>query len=344
MADLLMEHDVPGVALAVMENGEITLLRGYGYADTAAGTKMSEHHVFNVASISKAVTAWGVLRLAERGELDLDRPVNTYLERWQLPGNGGNAGEVTARQLLSHTAGVSMPSTPGFRWPMDVPSLIDVLNGNYSDSTYAAAGTRVEVVDPPGRDFSYSGGAFLVLQLLVEELTGRAFQEHMQEAVLTPLGMESGHFGWTPLVAENMATPYLQSGKPEDIFRLPGSAASSLHASARDMAQFMLAQADRNHELRNRVISDEMLAYALQPVADTDLGDEELAQMGLGFFVEGSGDTLVAGHSGGNAGWRARLLFAPRKGDGIVLLINSDNGGELISAVSGAWLRHQGAN
>ncbi len=342
MPELLTHFDVPGAAIAIMDDGQISLLRAYGFANTEEQTSMTTDHLFNVASISKLVTAWGVMRLAEQGRIDLDRPVNAYLERWQLSDGAGPADGVTVRRLLSHTAGISMPSTPGFRWPMDVPGLIEVLDGDYENSTYARAGTRVEVALPPGLQFRYSGGGYMILQLLIEDVSGQPFQAYMQEQILGPFGMRDSRFGWDPALAERMATPYLPSGSVEDIFRLPGQAASSLHTSGRDLASFMQASAVSNNELRNRVLSDEGFALMLEPNARADLGDAELAMMGLGYFLDKTSDVMVASHSGGNAGWRARMMVAPEKGDGLLVLTNSDNGDDLIEYMSVLWLRQQG--
>lgn len=341
MPNLLANSDVPGAAVAVMENGQISLSRGYGHANTEDRVLMTENHIFNVASISKLVTAWGVMQLAEQGRFDLDQPVNAYLERWQLADRGRQVEGVTVRQLLSHTGGVSMPSTPGFRWPMTVPGLVDILSGHYTDSTYAKGGTKVEVVVAPGQEFRYSGGGYLVLQLLVEEVTGQTFQDYMREEVLIPLGMTNSQFGWDPTLTQHMATPYLASGYAEDIFRLPGYAASSLHTSANDLAKWMMASAMNNRELRNQVISDRAFELMIHPVTETHLGDEELEYMGLGYFLEKTNKALVAGHSGGNAGWRARVLLTPGKGHGMLVLTNSDNGGDLVNLLSRLWLKHQ---
>ena len=337
----LKQFDVPGAAIAVMENGKISLLKGYGFADTDAREPMTADHVFNAASVSKAVSAWGVMRLVEEGRIDLDKPVNTYLKRWQLPDGKGPASQVTVRRLLSHTGGISMPSTPGFRWPMAIPDLVQVLAGDYEDSVYANAGTKAEIAFPPGNSFHYSGGGYLILQLLVEDVTGKTFPAYMKGAVLTPLGMDNSQYGWDEALSPQMATPYYASGKPEDVFRLPGYAASSLHASAADLAKWMLAGVLKNQEARHRVISDTAFQIMLTPVAETHL-KETLPQMGLGYLLKKTDESLIAGHSGSNAGWRVRVLFSPSTGNGFVALTNSDDGGDLLRALSDLWTQHSG--
>lgn len=335
---LLQESETPGAAIAVIEQGELTLVSGYGFADTGAMEPMTPEHVFNAASISKAMTAWGVMRLVDQGRVDLDAPVNRYLQRWQLADSRyGTAAEVSVRRLLSHTAGISMPSTPGFRLPADVPSLVSVLDGDYENSTYAQAGTAVAIRYPPGGEFSYSGGGYLILQLLIEDLTGQSFPDYMREHVLDPLGMTESQFGWDPEVSRGMATPYTRRGSEEDIFRLPGHAASSLHTSARDIAKWLMAGAWTNTALRNQVLTDASYAAMLTPVVENTSNARELTSMGLGYFVETVGEETAAGHSGGNAGWRARILLSPDRGSGFAVLTNGDAGDEVAAALSCLW-------
>lgn len=340
---LMTKYNISGAAVAVMESGKITLVKGYGFADLGNAIPMTENHLFNAASISKALTAWGIMRLVDSGKIDLDAPVNQYLSRWQLPDGEWSAQDVSIRRLLSHTAGISMPSVPGFRWPMSLPGLVDILSGNYEKSTYAKEGTAVEIFYQPGQGFHYSGGGFLILELVIEEVTGMPFKDFMKNEILDPLGMEKSQYGWDEKISKQMAVPYLSSGNIEDIFRFSGLAGSALHTSANDLSKWMLAGAWENKELRSRVLSEDALVLMYSPVTETNRGDVELKQFGLGYFLEQSlgNFTLAASHSGDNAGWSARVLFAPNQGSGFVILTNSDNGGDLVKALSCLWAETQ---
>jgi CubicO group peptidase (beta-lactamase class C family) len=340
MPELLDESGVEGAAIAVVEKGDLTLLEGYGLADTGRRVLMTPDHVFNVASVSKLLTAWGVMRLVEQGSLGLDVAVNDYLERWQLPDGAGPAKEVTIRRLLAHTAGISMPSVPAFRYPEPVATLVDTASGNYTHSVYASAGTKVEIVQAPGAGFEYSGGGYVLLQMAVEDVTGQAFGDYMAAAILAPAGMSASRYGWTEDLAAGMATPYLRSGREEDIFRFGALAGSALHASARDLARFMrIAIADAEGE-DTTLLSKDSVTTMLSPGADTGFRERELGWMALGHFVEkdADGDVVVASHSGDNAGWSSRLMFDPARGNGLVVMTNSDDGGKLVRQLSCLWL------
>ena len=182
---IINEYFVPGVAVAVIKNGEIVYKRGYGYSDVAKNKRVSTSTGFNVGSISKTVVAWGILRLVQQGKLSLDAPVEKYLKRWHLPDTKFDATGVTIRRLLSHTAGFPSRYYPGWGQDDELPSLEQSLSG-----TKVSSGA-VRLVTQPGQKYKYSGGGYTHLQLLIEEVTGQHFEDYMHEQILTPLGSYS---------------------------------------------------------------------------------------------------------------------------------------------------------
>ena len=111
---LLHDFTVPGAAIAIIENGEIVLQKGYGFSDIEKEVKVNTKTGFNIGSISKTIAAWGVMKLVQEGKIDLDAPAEKYLSRWHLPESEFNSNEVTIRRLLSHTAGLSLHGYPGW--------------------------------------------------------------------------------------------------------------------------------------------------------------------------------------------------------------------------------------
>ena len=111
---LLNDFIVPGTAIAIIENGEVILQKGYGYSNVDKGIKVTKTTGFNIGSISKTIAAWGVLKLVQEGKIDLDAPAEKYLTRWHLPTSEFDSDKVTIRRLLSHTAGLSLHGYPGW--------------------------------------------------------------------------------------------------------------------------------------------------------------------------------------------------------------------------------------
>lgn len=130
---LLAESGVPGLAVGVIEGGRVVFTRGYGVADRASGRPMTAGTLLQVASVSKPVTAWGVMRLVDGGRLALDAPVNASLRRWQVPPSEFGADGVTVRRLLSHTAGLGVPAAPWFPADTTFPTLEQALRGQAGD-------------------------------------------------------------------------------------------------------------------------------------------------------------------------------------------------------------------
>ncbi|PCJ14321.1 MAG: hypothetical protein COB10_04540 [Planctomycetota bacterium] len=152
MPQLLQDFSVPGAAIAIIENGEIVLQKGYGFSDIENEVKVDTKTGFNIGSISKTFAAWGVMNLVQDGKLDLDAPAEKYLSRWHLPESEFDSNEVTIRRLLSHTAGLSLHGYPGWSPTDELPTIEESLNGKNNGPG------RVEIIMEPGTRYKYSGG------------------------------------------------------------------------------------------------------------------------------------------------------------------------------------------
>lgn len=314
----LEESGEPGVAVVVLEDCRPALLRGWGVADRESGRPMGEDTVLNLGSISKTLTAWGVMRLAESGAIDLDAPVAKYLERWRLPSSEFHDGSVTVRKLLSHTAGTNVPSVAGVDPGTSVPSLLDELEKGRP----AEGIDPVRIVREPGTAFQYSGGGYLVLQLLVEDVTGRSFADWMRSQVLRPLGMVSSAYGLDPALADRAAIPYATDGTTYAHRVYPGLAAAGLWSTVEDMGTFLAAHCADGEAgpAGARVLSSAGLAsmWTAQPPAE---------RYGLGYeLYPPLGEEPVVGHSGSNLGWKADFIVFPGLGLGVAAMTNVDVG------------------
>ena len=163
---LMRRYGVPGVSIALVQDGQIVYTMAYGDADLDAGRKLTSDLPMRVQSISKSVTAWAILKLAEEGTLDLDKPVQSYLRGWRLPAADTPSGGITVRQLLCHTAGLPLGDVFALYAPEEpMPTLKESLTRSAT------------LFQPPGKGFSYSNVGYNLLELLIEEVTGRDFAE-----------------------------------------------------------------------------------------------------------------------------------------------------------------------
>ncbi|AWB44555.1 hypothetical protein DCC85_10170 [Paenibacillus sp. CAA11] len=186
---LQQRYGATGAAIGVVQGGETTYTLNMGYANKKDRIPVTTSTVFQAGSVSKTITALGILHLVDQGALSLDDPVSKYLTRWHFPSSPYDLEKVTVRSLLSHTAG--LPAHPGYLGvkPGDkLSSLEESLSG------LGESGVKTYVAQQPGKFAVYSGAGYTLLQLLIEEVTGLSFNTYMQQQILDPLGMISSSF------------------------------------------------------------------------------------------------------------------------------------------------------
>jgi CubicO group peptidase (beta-lactamase class C family) len=323
----LATSGTPGLAVALVHHGQVVWAAGYGVADRTTGQPVTAATRFQAASLSKPVTAWGVLRLVESARIILDEPIVGRLRRWRPPPSPFDVDGITVRRLLSHTAGLSVHGYVGRTLDRTLPSIAASLAGETGD------GFPVELLEAPGRGWLYSGGGYSLLQLLVEESTGRPFADYMQTEVLEPLGMTASSFRWSR--TPQTARPHDAHGGPVPDFVFAEQAAAGLVTTAPDLARFLAAglAGPRGEPPGRGVLSPAGVRLALTAAPAT----EGRWGLGYGLGLTPGGDRL-AYHEGANRGWRAGLALLPDRRAGIALLANGDAGGAPIDAVVQQWL------
>src|SRR5579871_2129636 len=184
LAERLAYYETPGISIAVIEDYEIAWTRGYGVKEAGKSDAVTTETLFQAGSISKPVAAMAALHLVEAGKLDLDEDVNTYLTSWKVPPNADWQPRITLRQLLSHTAGLTIHGFPGYLPTRPIPTVPQLLDGEPPANTGAV---RVNAV--PGTQFRYSGGGTTIVQLMLMDVLGKPFPQIMRKLVLDPLQM-----------------------------------------------------------------------------------------------------------------------------------------------------------
>ncbi len=320
LEERMTRYGVPGVAIAVIADDRIAWAAGYG-TGRADGRRIEPTTQFQAASISKAVTAVGVLHLVEQGVLDLDEDVNTRLRRWRLPESSHTAGApLTLRHLLSHTGATTVSGFGGYPQGAALPTLVDVLAGRPPANTPA-----VESFAAPGGATEYSGGGTTIVQLLVEDVTGRGFAALMDDLVLHPFGMRDSVFE-QPLGAARAASAAV--GHSLDGTPVPGGhrvhpelAAAGLWSTAVDLARWVLGVQRILRGEHGGPISPDTARRMVTPVGD--------GAFGLGPRLEGAGDRIRFGHMGANEGFRGEVDGLVHEPLGAAVLTNGDGGATL---------------
>lgn len=328
----MARRQIPGVSLAIIQDGRIVAARGYGVADQTSQAPVTAATLFQAGSISKPVSALGALHLVEAGRLLLDEDVNANLTSWKIPRNRFTAADnVTLRRLLSHSAGVTVHGFPGYDAADQVPSLVQVLDGVPPANTPA-----IRVDTTPGAIWRYSGGGFTIMQQMLIDVTGMPFPRFMQETVLGPIGMTGSSFAQPqpPEQAALTAAGYYANRTPvRGRWHLyPEMAAAGLWTTPTDLARFAIEVQETLAGRGHGVISS---AMARQYVTEQNGGS------GLGIGVNGRGRGLSFSHGGRDEGFDARLVAFAETGQGAVIMINANDNsrfvGRIIGYISRAW-------
>ncbi len=337
LSERMAHYKVPGVSIAVINQGELEWAKAYGtVTSTPKASSIDCETLFQAASISKAINAMGALLLVQNGLLSLDEDINQYLTSWKIPANEFTKTEkVTLRRLLSHSAGVSVHGFPGYTTEAPIPSTIDILEGKKP----AVETDTVRVIHEPGSTFQYSGGGTTMIQLLIEEVTGEKYDVWMQRHVLTPLHMNSSTFA-QPLPREmghHAAHGHQSNGAPVrggwHIY--PEMAAAGLWTTPTDLACFIvevLKMLQHQSGLLKTALIREAITSQIR-IAQW-YSDTISEASGLGFFLAGSAENLKIAHDGGNAGFISRFIALPEVGQGFVIMVNNEGAFGLIDEIT----------
>lgn len=348
----MRDQNIVGAAVAVVENNQVSWAGGYGHIKAGENHAIHPETVFQVASISKPLTALGILRLVQDGNLGLDDDVTNIIDsdEWNpvrttaaigmrarlstitdpdtcTAGNdGGCQNAVTIRRLLSHSAGTTVWGFGDFT-SGPFPTTDQILNGQ-SPATNGA----VQINYTPGTNARYSGGGFMVLQKVIEETTGISFRRWMKENVLDPLGMRDSFFGLTVpskyVRDNNAAVAHRTDGRTYSVDRLsdPAFAAASLHSTVLDLARVIIMVNQGGMIDGNQFLEQNLITAMLtrQHTFSNGVG----RRVGLSFHLSSNNQNdpgFDYRHGGTCTGFKSELRGYPNRNAGVVAITNTNN-------------------
>lgn len=302
--------DIAGAGIAVVKDGKLLFAKGYGYADFEKKKPVSaEETLFRPGSVSKLFTWTAVMQLVEQGKLDLNRDINAYLD-FKIPDAYGQP--VTLKNILTHTAGFDEQVKDIFTVGSASPDL-----GQYVKTHIPAR------VNPSGTIPSYSNYGAALAGYIVEHVSGRPFNEYIDENIFKPLGMTHSTFA-QPLPSD--LAPYMSNGYklasdgPRPFEVVGPFPAGSLSSSAADMSRFMLAHLQDGHLSDARILRSETARlmhsqlFTLDPAANG---------MCHGFYEESRNAHRIIGHGGDTEAFHSDLHLILDAGVGLFVSYNS---------------------
>ncbi len=307
-------------------DGENLYGKPIGFADIDNARPVTGETAFNIGSVSKPISAWGVLALAQDGHIDLDTPVGQYLDQWVLPHSKYDLDQITVRRLLWHTAGINIHGYAGYE-SLDEPIRQPFRPVKYAPNSLAEASRTnypLQVIREPGTARVYSGGGYAILQMLIEDISGMPFADYMRERILVPLEMSNSDF--TPDRVATKANAYNIRGDRLPDMQFLALAPAGLYTSGNDLGAFLLAQMSD----RETALSSANIATMLAP---TEINNAYAISYTRQSFEEG----FLYGHGGNNSSWHAQVYFVPQTRQGFYFLTNSTTGAQWEIDLSCSW-------
>jgi beta-lactamase class C len=318
LEELMRRKAMVGLAVGIVEGGEIRFLKGYGVTVAGGSDPVGTNTVFRWASLSKGVAADAVAMLAGENKLSLYEPVGKYSATLRLPGGAENVATVS--DLLSHRLGLFSHASDS--------KLEDGMDPRFLRQTLAS----LNAICKPGQCHAYQNVAYDAASEVVEKVTGLPYRDVIRDRIFRPLGMNSATMTRQGLVtAPSWARPHAGgASRTEDVaepyYRVP--AAGGVNSSIKDLAIWMQAQMG----LKSDVLTPEMLAAVQSPRAMTPQQLRRMrkyrervrsASYGLGWRIYDYAGHKVVGHHGGVRGYRSLIMFDPARKSGVVALWNS---------------------
>lgn len=322
-------YKVNGLSIAVIQNYHIAWAKGYGLADDSLKIEVTPQTLFQAASISKSLNGVGVLKLIQTKKLDLYTDINTYLTSWKFPYDSLSKGKkITVANLLSHTGGLGIHGFPGYREGKPLPTIVQILDGQKPANTSA-----VRSMYAPGVKSEYSGGGITISQLIVMDITHQPYADYMKKEVLQPLGMTSSTYSQPPtgIKPALLATAYYANGKqiPGKYHIYPEQGAAGLWTTPTDLAKYIIETQLAYEGKSAKVLNQATTQLRLTPYLDKTAA--------LGVFTEDMDGKKYFEHGGSNAGFRSQYYGSLEGGNGVVVMVNSDQGDiipEVINSVA----------
>lgn len=305
----LVAWDQPSMAVAVALDGKVVWEEGFGWADRERRIPATEHTMYSLASISKPITATGLMILVERGLVDLDAPANDYLGPAKIDGRAWDAAGATVRRVASHTAG--LPLHYQFFYedePYRRPHMDETIR------RYA------NLVTAPDERWNYSNLGFGILDYIIERVSGQSYPDFMRDEVFHPLGLTRTSVDIGPGLEDFTAMRYATDQSPIPFYDFDHPGGSAVFSSAHDLVRFGMFHLGRDLDHQRRILSDASIEAMRQPIRESAPDNT----YGIGWAMRDlPGGLTLQRHGGGMGGVRTELAIALRENAAVVVLSNS---------------------
>jgi len=305
---LMEEHRLPSVAVAVAKDGDIVWEEGFGWADLDRQIPATGNVMYSLASISKPMTATALMRLVEQGRVELDRPANEYLGDEKIHSRRWDPNEATVRRVLSHTAGLP------HHWEFFYE------NEDYPARTTDQGIARYGVlVSPPGEFYQYSNLGYGILDRIIERVAHRSYADFMRTELFEPLGLRRTAVSTGTDLGDAAAVRYDSNNRPIAYYDFDHRGASAVYGSVNDLVHFGMFHLSNHLRGQKRILHDSTIV-AMQQVATPGSPDQGY---GFGWSVlnDDNGYRRIS-HTGGMPGVSTALYLYPEENLAVAVVAN----------------------
>ncbi|MFO7587658.1 MAG: serine hydrolase [Gemmatimonadota bacterium] len=331
VTEVMRSFEVPGLALAIVKDGEVVVSKGYGVRDLGRPEPVDGHTLFGIASNTKAFTATALALLAEEGRIEWDAPVIRYLP-WFRMSDPFVTAEITVRDLLVHRSGLGLGAGDLLLWPATT----------YTSEEIVRRLAEVPLSTSFRSAYAYDNVLYVVAGALIEEVSGLSWDEFITTRILRRIGMPDAVTDYEEArVGGNLAATHARiEGRVRRVTAHPShndKPAGGILASAADMARWMIVQLDSGRVAGGEPLFDPATTrelWTLVTPIPTRPPPPEAAPLradfngyALGFFVRDYRGHKLVTHTGGLQGYVSRLTIVPELDLGIAVLTNAEEGG-----------------
>ena len=312
---LVAKGEVPSLSVAVARDGKIIWEKGFGLADREKNIPATEHTKYRLASISKQLTATGLMILVERGQIKLDSPINDYLGGTKLTAWIGDAKDATVRRVASHTSGLPLHAQHFYDNESYQPRSIDETIRRYG-----------KLVTPPGERYQYSNLGYGLLGYVISRVSKKSYADFMREEVFVPLGMDHTSVHVRNGLGDGQAVNYSAYGTvvPPYISDSPG--ASAIISSAHDLIRFAMFHLKNDLPEQRAIITEATIDKMQKSSPETGPireWERDGSGYGIGWVISETYDHLRAvHHEGGTVGISTVLALVPEEDLAVAIISN----------------------
>ncbi len=321
LQEIITNWGVPGLGVGIVQDGKTLYKRGFGVQSLETRAPLTTDSLFCLASIVKCFVATAVMQLVEQGKLQLETPLVHYLPEFNM--DDARYPLITLQQMLSHTSG--MPD-------MDEEQYDElVAHPEYDECAlerYVRSLASLKLIAAPGKRFAYSNIAYNVLGYLIAKVSGKTFEDYMQEHILRPAGMPQSTLYFPDVPLDQFAAPHLRVPQmivnPLFPYHRADAPASFLYSNVTEMCHWALTSLQRGNRQGQSLLSPAGYKKMWAPVAQRD-DPPFREEMGLGWTLGHFEGVRTVGHGGGGFGWTCFLALLPDINSTAIVLSNDES-------------------